>query len=83
MLNVQIELVELANEKILSIRHLTYTVDTTGCEAATSTRFGKGFLQTLDNLDIISGNVCTLFIRISQNCIDLCTNYVHKFYLNI
>jgi len=72
MLNVQIEFVELVNEKILSIRHLTYTVDTIGYEAAASTRFGKGFLQTLDNVDIISGNVCTLFNRISQNCIDFC-----------
>ena len=72
MLNVQIEFVESVNEKILSIRHLTYTVDKIGYEAATSTRFGKGFLQTLDNVDIISGNVCTLINRISPNCIDFC-----------
>ena len=72
MLNVQIEFVELVNEKILSISPLTYTVDTIGYETATSTRFGKGFLQTLENVDIISGNVCTSCNRISSNRIDFC-----------
>ena len=37
MLNVQIEFVELVNEK-KTIRFLTYTVDTMGCEAAGRTR---------------------------------------------